>query len=415
MSPKVGTAWFLTHLGSCATLKVGVKGEFMSDPIQDETKPTGKTPGTLLKKKLPKLLVVMGFSYLAVIILAPIIIVGGLVIQSQHYGEVPSPPASVSKLQPKSDTYLASVQSNKDLLPSFGQFMTVVFNRGLPCLETYESPDACLMTESKSFKSQNTAAICEEVLQFAKELGATEDSIPGDESMIEISEKSTSRCEAALHSYPRSVGWGWFSPAYFLQGITAEGTPFAIQLSMEQDSPINALEPAPPANRDPKTLQAETFKYSLITATNFDTPDPIDTIPDYSKPMVQVAALLDTVAYYRRSNPDLPIFDPTFTGTIIEEYKSSFRFDGDVEPYIGVNGEAHWIHLKNNKGFEICVSTGASRAELEVVTEAGMSSMLEMGIPGNDTQLIELAGLRSEVSSVGAGHPFGSYIMGPCK
>lgn len=389
----------------------------MSDLIQDENKPSEKPPGTVPAKTVLK---VIGFSCLAVL-LVPLVIFGGLIVQSQNLGNSTNDSENLSPTMTSqmalAEEYKQEFQDNMDLIPSFGDTSIAVFNFGLPCPETNTSPDTCLFTETKETKTEQNKKICEEVIALGAVLGATQDSAPTFSAlaiMTEFSSESVDRCIETMESYPRSVGWAFFSPAYYLQGEASNGAPFAIELTRSQNSPISALTEKTEVNTDPTKLAAEKYQYSIITSTNYETPDPIQLLPSYFDPKIQLAALLDTVAYYRRSNPDLPIFDPTFTETMIAQYKKSFRLEGTVEPFV-TNGEAHWIHFKDKDGFEYCVSVGESRAELEVPTEVAMGNMLESGLPGNETQLIELAGLRNEVNSIKGGHPFGTYKRGACN
>ena len=100
---------------------------------------------------------------------------------------------------------------------------------------------------------------------------------------------------------------------------------------------------------------------------------------------------------------------------MIKDYKRSFRFEGEAEAFVSSNGEAHYIHFKD-PALEICVSIGASRAELEAPYEAGFDmGMLETGLPGKGEQLIELSGLRYKVYDDKPLHPFGYYKSGSCK
>ena len=230
--------------------------------------------------------------------------------------------------------------------------------------------------------------------------------------MQKLSSKSQSRCESVMVSYPRSVGWGWFSPAYFIQGEASNGAPFAIQLTSSQVSPVDYSAELPELNKDTSKLAKEKFTYDIVTSTNYDTPDPIDSIPNYEDSKVQLAALLDTIAYYRRSNKELPVFNPDFARNMIAEYKSKFRFDGKVEAFEDAKGEVHWIHFADSEKLEVCVSVGESVAELSVEDENAMAGMLDSGMPGGS---IELMGVGKQISSLKAKHVFGDYKQGSCK
>jgi hypothetical protein len=369
---------------------------------------TGVKPKASIGKTVGKVFLFVGLFT----ILAPLLIIASLILNSQRAYKDPEPSQSVLELRPSASEYLSQVEANRSLIPSFKPFGSAVFNRGLPCPEAYESPDVCLLATSQVFKEKRNAEICEEVSMFAKELGATHDSIPGDANMVELSSGSLARCETALNSYPRSVGWGWFSPAYFLQGEASNGATFAIQLSLTQLSPNDASKAPPVPNLDVTKLAQENFEYYLITSTNYDTPDPIDSIPNYSDSKIQLAALLDTFAYYRRSNPDLPYFDPTFARNMIAEYKSSFRFEGEVEEFVDEADEVHWVTFIDQGKLEVCVSVGANKEEIATENPDTMGSMLQIGLPRS---LSELEGVGKIVSSRTSPHAFGDYAMGRCE
>jgi hypothetical protein len=269
------------------------------------------------------------------------------------------------------------------------------------------------MFTTNKLQDRQDAKICSETLAFAKKLGFTHDSIPGDAQMQQISNKSQARCETVMTSYPRSVGWGWISPAYYLQGTATNGAPIAIQLSGTQLSPIDYSQESPKLNTDISKLHKEKYEYSIITSTNYDFPDPIDQIPDYSDSKIQLAALLDTFAYYRRSNPELPVFNADFARNMIADYKLKFRFNGEVEAFLDSKGEVHMVHFVDPDKFEACVSVGANEKEFSKEfpeeIELGMS---ESGLPGG---AVELGGVGTNVASLKARPTFGNYMLGPCK
>lgn len=380
---------------------------------QDPVEPKTNQKQTVVKPKASKgeiVARVVGFSCLSTLLI-PIGLVFSLISYQQGL-QVPAPSQSVLELRPSATEYLRQVEANRSLIPSFKPFMSAAYNRGLPCPEEYESADVCLLATSQVFEEKRYAEICEEVTMFAKELGATHDSIPGDVNMVKLSSDSLARCETVLSSYPRSVGWGWFSPAYFLQGEASNGAPFAIQLSLSQLSPNDASKAPPIPNLDVNKLAKENYEYSLVTSTNYETPDPIDSIPDYSDSKIQLAALLDTFAYYRRSNPDLPHFDPDFARNMIAEYKSSFRFEGEVEEYVDEADEVHWVTFVDSGKLEVCVSVGANTEEIATENPDTMGSMLQIGLPRS---LLELEGVGKIVSSRTSPHAFGDYTTGRCE
>jgi hypothetical protein len=227
--------------------------------------------------------------------------------------------------------------------------------------------------------------------------------------MKPLDSNSISRCVSTMNSYPRSVGWGWFSPSYFLQGQDKNKTPFIIQLSLEQDSIVNAATNTDSANTDSTKLEPELWKYSITTSTSFDTSNPIDTIPNYSDGKIQAAAMLDTVAYYRRSNNKIDPFDGTFAKTMLNEYKQRFRFSGTAKAHADSDGTVHWVQF-GAKDFTACISVG-QLADLKAENDNAMSDMLTSGLPGGT---MELSGLGQEVASMTAKSKFGDYVLGTC-
>jgi hypothetical protein len=163
------------------------------------------------------------------------------------------------------------------------------------------------------------------------------------------------------------------------------------------------------ANTDPTKLETETWKYTITTSTGFDTENPISQIPDYSDGKIQAAAMLDTVAYYRRSNNKLDPFDGTFAKTMLKEYKQRFHFGGSVAAHADSDGTVHWVQF-GAKDFTACISVG-QLADLTVENEDAMTNMLTSGLPGGT---MELSGLGKEVSSISAKSKFGDYVVGTC-
>jgi hypothetical protein len=357
---------------------------------------------------------VIGFSCLSTLLL-PIWIISQIISYTNSMNSQlnPEPIPSVVELSPMAAEYKAQVVDNVSLIPSFNEPIAAMFNRGLPCPGEDQSPDSCLMFTTNKLQDRQDAKICSETLAFAKKLGFTHDSIPGDAQMQQISNKSQARCETVMTSYPRSVGWGWISPAYYLQGTATNGAPIAIQLSGTQLSPIDYSQELPKLNTDTSKLDKEKYEYSIITSTNYDFPDPIDQIPDYSDSKIQLAALLDTFAYYRRSNPELPVFNADFARNMIADFKLKFRFNGEVEAFLDSKGEVHMVHFVDPDKFEACVSVGANEKEFSKEfpeeIELGMS---ESGLPGG---AVELGGVGTNVASLKARPTFGNYMLGPCK
>jgi len=358
---------------------------------------------------------VVGFTCLGIALF--VLIAACSIINQINYGlthlsesKVQTPDARVQQLQPMSDAYQAEVTKNLSLIPYFANPTNVVFNYGaLPCPESYASPDTCTSLSTASLTVPDNTKICDEVIAFAKKLGATEDSIPNAKTMQPLDGNSVKRCAATLGSYPRSVGWGWFAPGYYLQGTDANKTPFIIELSLEQDSMVNAGTGTTSDNSDPTMLAPESWKYSLTTSTAFDTSNPVAGIPDYSDAKVQAAAMLDTVAYYRRSNPKIDPFDGTFAKTMLNEYKTRFRFNGQATAHPDNDGTVHWVQF-NATGFNACISVGRL-ADLKTQDENAMSDMLTSGLPGGT---VELKGLGKPVASTSAKSKFGDYVLGAC-
>ena len=386
-----------------------MNSEIQNEPANDQPAPV-KPPlsaGKIVAR-------VIGFSCLSTLII-PIWIISQIISYSNNLNAQvnPEPDPSVVALSPMATEYKAQVTEKASMLSSFNEPTVAAFNRGIPCPPEDQSPDSCLMFSTDEFEERQDAKICAEVLTFAKELGFSHDSIPGDTQMQKLSGKSQARCETVMTSYPRSVGWGWLSPAYYLQGTASNGAPIALQLTGGQMSAVDYSEALPEPNTDTSKLAAETYQYDVITSTNYDFPDPIDTIPDYTDSKIQLAALLDTFAYYRRSNPELPVFNADFARNMIADYKLKFRFDGKVEAFVDSMGEVHMVHFVDPDKFEACVSVGANEKEfIKEFPEEIELGMAESGLPGG---AVELGGVGTNVASLKARPTFGNYMLGSCK
>jgi len=356
---------------------------------------------------------VIGFSCLGIglfVLIAACSIINQInqSIQSYHTEQTMDP--RVAELTIQANDYRDAFMANVSMIPDFGNFQQTQANYGeLPCPDGYSSPDTCTLGETAALSSRDDAKYCAEVIALAKELGATHDSVPNALKMEPLSSKSTDRCVATLSTYPRSVGWGWFSARYFLQGVDKNSTPFIIQLSLEQDSLVNMGTGTVSANTDPTKLEPETWQYTITTSTGFDTENPISQIPDYTDGKIQAAAMLDTVAYFRRSNPKIDPFDGAFAKTVLNEYKQRFRFSGTAAAHADSDGTVHWVQF-GAKDFMACISVG-QLADLKAFNENAGNDMLTSGLPGGT---VELAGLGKEVSSITAKSKFGDYVVGTC-
>lgn len=123
--------------------------------------------------------------------------------------------------------------------------------------------------------------------------------------------------------------------------------------------------------------------------------------------------MLYTFAYYRRSNQELPVFNPDFAKNMIADYKLKFRFEGPVEAHIDSRGEVYAVHFVDPGKLDICVSVGSTEDEFtqEFPEEIEMG-MAESGLPGG---AVELGGVGKEVKSLKAKPTFGNYMQGPCS
>jgi len=163
------------------------------------------------------------------------------------------------------------------------------------------------------------------------------------------------------------------------------------------------------ANTDPTKLEPETWKYSITTSTGFDTENPISQIPDYGGGKIQAGAMLDTVAYYRRSNPKIDPFDGTFAKTMLKEYQRRFHFGGTVSAHADSDGTVHWVQF-GARDFTACISVG-QLADLKAQNEDGSPDMLTSGLPGGS---FELGGLGTQVQSISSKSKFGDFVLGTC-
>ena len=287
--------------------------------------------------------------------------------------------------------------------------MGAQFSQGIPCASNV---DICIMGNTGSTAAtpsllslEDAPRICDEVLAVAKTLGADQDAALGETSYQALTAGAKDRCVATMKANSRTVGFGWWSPSYFMLGNTAEGTPFAIQLNMYRESHGSGNI----------AKNGEYISYVISTSSVFDSPQPLDD-PVYNSNwkdgQTQAMAFLSTLTYVRRANyvagsSDNPSpFSPETAAWAKEDFEKYFNVDAKFEYFKGSDGLVRWFHVKAKDGFDACVSTGTDK-ELVTQNEDSMASPLETGLTG-------LTMLGGEITGPIDQHSIGYFYRGSC-
>ncbi len=311
--------------------------------------------------------------------------------------------------QPLAQAYNAAFTEQQKNLPDFTNWMGAQFSQGIPCASNV---DICIMGNTGSTAAtpsllslEDAPRICDEVLAVAKTLGADQDAALSEASYKALTAGAKDRCVATMKANSRTVGFGWWSPSYFMLGNTAEGTPFAIQLNMYRES----------HGSGDITKDGEYISYVISTSSVFDSPGPLDD-PVYKRNwkdgQLQALTFLDTLAYMRRANysatsADNPSpFSPETAAWAKEDFEKYFKVDAKFEFFKGSDGLVRWFHVKAKDGFDACVSTGTDK-ELVTQNEDSMASPLETGLTG-------LTMLGGEITGPIDQHSIGDFYRGSC-
>ena len=318
--------------------------------------------------------------------------------------------------QPLAQAYDAAFKAQQVNLPHFYNWKTAVGSIGIPCSSNV---DTCAIGDTGSTDQlegtigpskltlSDASMICDEVLAVAKTLGATQDSINDQSGYHPISKDANSRCVSMMKGSGRSVGFGWWTPSYFMLGETPEGTPFAIELNSYRE---------PHGSGNISLDGGEYISYRIITSSVFDSPEP-QTDPEWSVDLssgaAQAGAFLDTLAYLRRANyssepnaKNPSPFSPDTAAWAKADFEKYFNVPAKFEYFKDSDGLVRWFHVKAKDGFEACVSTGTDK-ELVTQNEDTMSSPLESGLTG-------LKGIGKSIDGPKLPHTIGDYYRGTC-
>jgi hypothetical protein len=310
---------------------------------------------------------------------------------------------------PAVQSFLTDVSNYGPQVSRFTSWGSAVGAYGMNCPDGSDpSGDSCLYVESARAAEPDDQAACKEAFSIAENFGVTTDVIIGETDGMPFGKGSLKRCVTMLSSYPRSVGWGWFGPEYYIKGTTDEGTPWVMLLTRSQQTSA-----ANSSNNKNGKLNVEEYGYTITVGTDFGNAySGVNEGPNYSDNKVQAAAMLDTIAYYRRSNKPLGFFTKELVDQVLPIYKEIFRFDGSVKSHANADGNIHWVQMNFKDGATWCVSIGEGKD----LTTGGDSTlgmgMDETGLPGGT---VELAGLGKAIKSKEATHRFGDYVVGACK
>jgi len=318
--------------------------------------------------------------------------------------------------QPLARAYDEAFKAQQVNLPHFYNWKQAVGSIGIPCSSNV---DTCAIGDTGStdqlegtigpskLKLSDASMICDEVLAVAKTLGATKDSINDLSGYHPISKAANSRCVSMMNGNGRSVGFGWWTPSYFMLGETPEGTPFAIELNSYRE----------PKGKGNISLDGgEYISYRIITSSIFDSPEPQtdpEWVVDLSSGTAQAGAFLDTLAYLRRANyraePNAKNPSPFSADTAAwakANFEKHFKVPAKFDYFKDSDGLVRWFHVKAEDGFEACVSTG-SEVELTKLSEDSGISPLESGMTG-------LKDIGKNIDGPTVPHSIGDYYLGTC-
>jgi hypothetical protein len=310
--------------------------------------------------------------------------------------------------------YNALFEKQKKNLPDFFNWMQAEFSSGIPCASNV---DRCLIANTGStvdlsdtvgpskLKLSDAPRICQEVLAVGKRLGASEDYAAGDSDYTAMTDSATARCVSVMTQNARGVGFGWWSPSYFVRGKTSAGTPFAIQL--------NEYREANPKATDINQPDGEYISFSLTTSSIFDSPKPQDDpqlIFNWNTWQVQAGGFLDTLAYVRRfvysKDKTINALSPEVAKMAQKNFDKNFNVAAKFSYFTDSSGSVTWFHVQS-KGADYCVSTGTT-AELIKPDENNLGvSMLESGLTG-------IVNVGSEIKGPSVKHAIGDYYAGKC-
>lgn len=326
--------------------------------------------------------------------------------QQNNYG--PEPVVD-STNAPIAQAFLSEVTQYAPTVSRFESWTMAVWAYGMNCPDTGDAfGDSCQMAETTRVAKTDDEGACLEAFKIAENFGLQTDVIIGEVEGKPYGSGSLERCKRMMSSYPRSVGWGWFGPEYYLKGTTSGGVKWVMLLDRAQQT-------APEESRVNKKgkLNKEEYGYTLTVGTDFgDKYTGLNEGPNYSDNKVQAAAMLDTIAYYRRSNKHLGFFTADLVDQVLPIYREIFRFDGSVKSHSNSDGTIHWVQMNFKDGATWCVSIGEGKDLATGGDNTLGMGMDETGLPGGT---VELAGLGKTIKSKDAPHKFGDYIVGACK
>ncbi len=389
-------------------LKIIVPPKPNQEPVEPGA-PTSEATPPVKKSKAGKIVAWTCGSCLGIVVIGILIILGLITNWNNSFNQEP-PLTEQDKInQPLAQAYNEAFTAQQANLPDFTNWMGAQFSQGIPCASNV---DICIMGNTGSTAAtpsllslEDAPRICDEVLAVAKTLGADQDAALGETSYQALTAGAKDRCVATMKANSRTVGFGWWSPSYFMLGNTAEGTPFAIQLNMYRESHGSGNI----------AKNGEYISYVISTSSVFDSPQPLDD-PVYKSNwkdgQTQAMAFLSTLAYVRRANyvagsSDNPSpFSPETAAWAKEDFEKYFNVDAKFEYFKGSDGLVRWFHVKAKDGFDACVSTGTDK-ELVTQNEDSMASPLETGLTG-------LTMLGGEITGPIDQHSIGYFYRGSC-
>lgn len=384
---------------------------------EPETTETSQVdPAAPRKKSKAGQIVAWTFGSCLGIVLIGLLVIAGLINNwNKSFNQEP-PLSEQDKInQPLALAYNEAFTAQQVNLPDFMNWMSAEFSQGIPCASTI---DTCILGDTGStggltetggpstLKVADAPRICDEVIAVGKNLGVAEDLAATETDYQTMTSGAKARCVATVTSNARSVGFGWWSPSYFMIGETANGAPFAIQLSMYREPHVSGNI------KD----DGEYISFVLMTSSVFESPRPQEDpnfVHDWKSGKVQAGAFLDTLSYIRRSNyiqsntDKLSPFSPEIADWANENFKKNFKTDAKFEYFKGSDGLVRWFHVKSKDGFDACVSTGKDAELVQENDDQLGITILQSGDDG-------VGFVANEIDSPSSPHSIGDYYRGAC-
>lgn len=209
--------------------------------------------------------------------------------------------------------------------------------------EYQEEVNARWSAQSSPFNEDSLEYMCESVISYAIELGATDwaDRYSKTTGAVADPTETKEGCLSALNGYPKLKvqRHAVASPEFILAGtsIGGSGSPFAVQLTLLKQG---SLGDSPNA-----------WIYELMIHTTYNE-DPLTFSGGLAQGDIEINDLLTLIAQERLANPDRNPTDPVFLREILQTYQHPL----DIQVIESTPGVANRLDLTNSDGLRICLA-----------------------------------------------------------